>query len=142
MSRRGFLLTCLVVFGAGALLPPSAAADEKRFAVVSLYNQTPDVTVHFSYRWGNGSWQKVSNFQPGHARWFGHPLDANGKAPEFDIAINEAIGAAHPVNRTFNLIWHGAPDEGIQFGHKHAIRRDAHDRDFVTVENIGPADVR
>ena len=60
MSRRGFLLTCLVVFGAGALLPPSAAADEKRFAVVSLYNQTPDVTVHFSYRWGNGSWQKVT----------------------------------------------------------------------------------
>src|SRR5262249_8983806 len=111
-------------------------------AVVSLYNQTPDVTVHFSYRWGNGSWQKVSNFQPGHARWFGHPLDANGKAPEFDIAINEAIGAAHPVNRTFNLIWHGAPDEGIQLGQKHAFRRDAHDRDLVTVENIGPADVR
>ena len=141
MSRRGFLVTCLVILGAGALLPPSAAADEKRFAVVSLYNQTDNVTVHFSYRWGNDNWQKFSNFGPSHSQSFSHPLDANGKAPDFDIAINEAIGAVQPVNRTFNLIWHGAPDKGIQFGHKHAIRRDANDRDYVTVQNIGPADV-
>jgi hypothetical protein len=142
MSRRGFLVTCLAVLAAGALLPPSAAADEPRFAVVSLYNHTPDVTVHFSYRWGNGNWQKFSNFRPGRAEWFSHPLDANGKAPEFDITINEAIGAAQSVNKTFKLMWHAAPDKGIQFGHKHAIRRDTHDRDYVTVENIGGPDVR
>jgi hypothetical protein len=142
MSRRGFLVTCLAILAAGALLPPSAAADEKRFAVVSLYNQTDNVIVHFSYRWGNGGWQKVSNFRPGHSRPFSHRLDSNGKAPEFDITINEAVGAAKSVDKTFKLMWHAAPDEKIQFGHKHAIRRDTHDRDYVTVENIGGPDVR
>jgi hypothetical protein len=142
MSRRRFLATCLVVLGAGAVLSSSAAADEKRFAVVALYNQTKDVTVHFSYRWGSDNWQKFSNFSPGHSQWFARPLDASGKAPEFDIAINEAIGAAQPVNRNFKLQWHAAPDKGIQFGHKHAIRRDTSDRDYVTVQDIGPADVR
>src|SRR6202030_4681226 len=29
MSRRAFLVTCLAILAAGALLPPSAAADEK-----------------------------------------------------------------------------------------------------------------
>ena len=142
MSRRRFLATCLVILGAGALLPSPAMADEKRFAVVSLYNQTKDVIVHFSYRWGNGNWQKFSNFSPGNSHWFSHPLDGNGKAPEFDIAINEAIGAAQSVNRNFSLVWHAAPDKGLQFGHKHAIRRDTSNRDYVTVENIGHADVR
>jgi hypothetical protein len=142
MSQRGFLVTCLIILGAGALLTPSAAAQERRFAVVSLYNQTNDVTIHFSYRWGNGNWKKFNNFGPGRSEWFAYPLDANGRAPEFEITINEAIGAAQTVNRTFRLIWHGAPDRGIQFGHKHAIRRDANDRDYVTVQNIGPADVR
>ena len=142
MSRRGFLLTCLAIVAAGALLPPPAAADERRFAVVSLYNQTKDVTVHFSYRWGNNAWKKFSHFRPGNAEWFSHPLDAQGKAPEFDILINEAIGAAQPVTRNFSLVWHGAPDKGIKFGHKHAIRRDTSNRDYVTVLNIGPADAR
>jgi hypothetical protein len=141
MSRRAFLVTCLAVVAAGALLPALATADEKRFAVVSMYNQTDNVTVHFSYRWGNQAWKKFSNFGPGAAEWFSHPLDANGRAPNFDIEINEAIGAAQPVQRTFNLVWHGAADKGIQFGHKHAIRRDTHDRDYVTVVNIGHADV-
>lgn len=109
MSRRGFVVGCLVVLAAGALLPPSAAAEEKRFAVVSLYNQTDNVTVHLSYRWGTENWQKFSNFGPGNSHWFSYPLDANGTGPEFDIAINEAIGAAQPVNRTFKLIWHGPP---------------------------------
>src|SRR5690242_21292444 len=113
MSRRPFLVSGLAVLAAGALLPASANADETRFAVVSLYNHTPDVIVHFSYRWGNGGWQKVSNFRPGHSRPFSHPLDANGKAPEFDITINEAIGAAQAVDKTFKLVWHAAPDTGI-----------------------------
>jgi hypothetical protein len=140
LSRRAFLVTCLGVVAAGALLPASATADEKRFAVVSLYNQTDNVTVHFSYRWGGGAWQKFTNFRPGNAEVFSHTLDGHGQAPEFDITIDEAIGAAQRVDRTYKLVWHAAPDKGIQFGHKHAIRRDAHDRDYVTVENIGNPD--
>jgi hypothetical protein len=141
MYRRNLLMACLTVLGAGALLPLPAAADEKRFAVVTLYNQTNDVTIQFSFRWGNGNWQRFASFRPGEAHWFSIPLDGNGQAPWFEIAINEAIGSAQSVGRTFRLISHAAPDKGIQFGHKHAIRRDTNDRNYLTVVNIGPADV-
>ena len=120
----------------------ASAAEEKRFAAVSLYNQTDDVTIHFSYRWGGGyPFKRVNNFRPGLSEWFSLPLDANGWAPELEIEINEAIGAAPPVNRIFLLRWHAAPDRGTQFGHKYAILRDANDRDYVTVKDIGPPDV-
>jgi hypothetical protein len=126
MTKRGFLGACLLAMSVSAALISAAAAGEKRFAVVSLYNQTPDVTVHFSYRWGNENWRDFANFKPGQAQWFSIPLDANGRAPEFEIKINEAIGAAQSIGRTFKL---------------NAIRREANNRDYVTVENIGPADV-
>ena len=141
MTKRGFLGACLLAMSLSAALISAAAAGERRFAVVSLYNQTLDVTVHFSYRWGNENWRDFANFKPGQAQWFSIPLDANGRAPEFEIKINEAIGAAQSIGRTFKLEWHGATDKGIKFGHKHAIRREANNRDYVTVENIGPADV-
>jgi hypothetical protein len=140
MTKRRFLKAVLLAISVTATLSFSAAAEEKRFAVVSLYNQTDDVTVHFSYRWGNENWREFTNFKPGQAQWFSTPLDASGRAPEFEIKINEAIGAAQKTDRSFKLIWHGAPDKGIQFGHKHAIRRDAKDRDYLTVENIGASD--
>jgi hypothetical protein len=140
ITKRGFLEACLLAISVSATLPFSAAAEERRFAVASLYNQTGDVTIHFSYRWGNENWRQFTNFRPGQSHWFAMPLDASGRAPELDIKIDEAIGAAKQVNRTFKLIWHGAPDQGIQFGHKHAFLRDTNNRDYVTVENIGSAD--
>jgi hypothetical protein len=140
MTKRGFLGASLLAISVSAMLPFSAAAEEKRFAVVSLYNQTNNVTIHFSYRWGNENWRQVANFRPGQSQWFSTPLDANARAPEFDVKVDEAIGAAQQVNRTFNLIWHGAPDKGIEFGHKHAFRRDTNNHDYVTVENIGASD--
>jgi hypothetical protein len=138
--RRASILALSIIFTPS--LTPWAAAQERRFAVVSLYNQTPDVTVHFNYHWGNDNWVGNNTLGPGQARWFGVRLDGNGRAPEFAITINEAIGAAQRVDKVFRLNWQAAPDEGIQFGHKHAIRRDANDRDYVTVFDIGPADVR
>jgi hypothetical protein len=140
MTKRGFLGASLLAISVSAMLPFSAAAEEKRFAVVSLYNQTNNVTIHFSYRWGNEKWRQFANFQPGQSEGFSMPLDGNGRAPEFNVKIDEAIGAAQQVDRTFNLVWHGAPDKGIQFGHKHAFRRDTNNRDYVTVENIGASD--
>jgi hypothetical protein len=50
-----------MLIGVRATLPFSAAAEEKRFAVVSLYNQTGDVTIHLSYRWGNENWAQFTN---------------------------------------------------------------------------------
>jgi hypothetical protein len=143
MSRRGFLVTCLVLLGAGALLPPSAAADEKRFAVASLYNQSGDVTVNLNYRWvDEHDWRPIKSFGPGHTHVFARHLDQHGNAPELDIVINEAIGAAPTVDRTFRLRWHPAADDKLPFGHKNAVQRDTTDRDYVTVVDIGPPDVR
>jgi len=113
-----------------------ASADENRFAVVTIVNETSDVLVHFSYRWGNGEWKQFRDFRPRQAEWFAIPLDPQGRAPRFEIKINEAVGKAQPINRTFVLAWRAAPDRGTRFGHKHVIRRDASNRDYVGVYNV------
>ncbi len=115
----------------------TATADDNRFAVVTVNNNTTDVTVHFSYRWGSGEWKEFKNFKPGKAEWFAIPLDANGGAPKFEVKINEAIGANQPVKKTFVLKWNAAPDKGTKFGHQHEIVRDKADKDYVSVYDLG-----
>ena len=134
LARRVWVL----LIAAAAMLVGSEAtyADENRFAVVTINNNTRDVTVHFSYRWGNGDWKEFKNLQPGRAEWFAYPLNM-GQAPEFHIRINEAIGAALSVNRNFRLRWNAAPDEGGRFGHQHEIVRDKQDRDYISVYDQG-----
>jgi hypothetical protein len=122
----------------GTVLPATpAAADENRFAVVTVRNETRDVTVHFQYRWGSGAWTEFKNFRPGQAEWFAIPLAPGGGAPRFEIKINEAIGKAQPIRRTFILRWKPAPDRGVQFGHQHVIRRDCSNRDYIGVYDTG-----
>jgi hypothetical protein len=114
------------------------APAQSRFAVITLLNQTPDVTVHFQYRWGtNAEWAQFSNFGPGANHWFSMPLDGNGHAPPFEVKINEAIGAAQRIEKSYTLEWNRAPDKGSQFGHQHAIRRDQNDRDYIDIYNLG-----
>jgi len=136
MTRRS-LMSCLFALVVTISVAHDASADPNRFAVVTLLNQTPDVTVHFQYRWGNAQWTPFQNFGPGGNEWFAVPLDGNGQAPTFEIMINEAIGAAPRINKTYNLQWNPAPDRGIQFGHKSAIRRDQNDNDYLDVYNLG-----
>jgi hypothetical protein len=57
----------------------------------------------------------------------------NGSAPRFQIKINEAIGAAQSINRTFNLKWKAAPDRGSKFGHQFEIVRDKSNSDYISV---------
>ncbi|MBV8232355.1 MAG: hypothetical protein JO329_20430 [Planctomycetaceae bacterium] len=136
MTRRS-LFSCLFALVATILVTHNALADTNRFAVVTLLNQTPDVIVNFQYHWGDGQWANFQNFGPGARHWFSIPLDQNGQAPIFEIRINEAVGAAQPINKTYQLQWNAAPDKGIQFGHKHVIRRDQNDSDYIDVYNLG-----
>jgi hypothetical protein len=124
----GAALAVAVVLAGGGL----ALADENRFAVVTVNNNTTNVTVHFSYRWGDGEWQEIKNLKPGNSQWFAIPLN-NGSAPRFQIKINEAIGAAQSINRTFNLKWKAAPDRGSKFGHQFEIVRDKSNSDYISV---------
>ncbi len=112
-------------------------ADESRFAVVTIRNDTRDVTIHFSYRWGNGAWQTVKHLKPGRAEWIAIPLDSRGQAPTPQLKINEAIGKAQPINRVFNLRWKAAPDKGARFGHQYSIQRDRSNRDYVSLYDLG-----
>jgi len=135
MIRRSFL-SCLFALVVTVSIGHDASA-QSRFAVVTLLNQTPDVTVHFQYRWGNAQWTQFSNFRPGANEWFSIPLDGNGQAPPFEVKINEAIGAAQRIEKSYTLQWNRAPDKGGQFGHQHAIRRDRNDRDYIDIYNLG-----
>jgi hypothetical protein len=136
MTRRS-LLSCLFALVATISLAHDAAA-QNRFAVVTLLNQTPDVTVQFQYRWGNNAqWTPFQNFRPGANEWFAIPLDGNGRAPPFEMKIDEAIGAAQGIDKSYNLQWNTAPDRSSQFGHQHAIRRDQTDRDYIDHYNLG-----
>jgi hypothetical protein len=136
MTRRS-LLSCLFASVVTISVAHDASA-QSRFAVVTLLNQTPDVTVHFQYRWGNNpQWTSFQNFRPGGNEWFAIPLDGNGQAPPFEMKINEAVGAAQRIDKLYTLQWKPAPDRGSQFGHQHAIRRDQNDRDYIDVYNLG-----
>jgi hypothetical protein len=136
MTRR-LLLCCLSALVATISLSRDASADPPRFAVVTLLNQTPDVPVNFLYRWGNGPWLRFQNLRPGAGEVFYIPLDGNGQAPNFEIWIDEAIGAAPRIDKTYRLRWNPAPAPLSQFGHKHAIRRDQNDPLYVDVYDLG-----
>ena len=136
MTRR-LLLSCLFALVTTILVTQNASADPPRFAVVTLLNQTPDVTVHFLYRWGNGPWVLFQNFRPGAGEVFYIPLDGNGQAPIFEIKINEAINAAPRIDKTYTLQWNPAPAPLAQFGHKQAIRRDQNDSLYLDVYDLG-----
>jgi hypothetical protein len=118
----------LLLMGVG-----TASADENRFAVVTINNNTKDVTIHFSYRWGDGEWKAVKNLKPGRGEWIAVPLDAKGRAPRCQMKINEAVGAATKVEKIFNLKWKAASDKGVKFGHQFEIVRDKSDNDYVSV---------
>jgi hypothetical protein len=135
MTRHS-LLSCLFALFVTISVSHDASA-QSRFAVVTLLNQTPDVTVHFQYRWGNSQWTQFRNFRPGGNEWFSIPLEGNGQAPSFEMKINEAIGAAQRIDKSYFLQSNPAPDKGSQFGHQHAIRRDRNDKDYVDVYNLG-----
>ncbi|NBO93317.1 MAG: hypothetical protein EBV06_13550 [Planctomycetia bacterium] len=124
----GVLLSVALTMGGGTVF-----ADENRFAVVTVNNNTKDVNIHFSYRWGDGEWKELKNLKPGRAEWFAIPLNDKGGAPRFQIRINEAVGAALPITRTFNLKWKPAPDRGVKFGHQFEIVRDKSNNDYVSV---------
>lgn len=128
-ARQVFLLGAVLLL----VVSGQAWADDNRFAVVTINNNTRDVTIHFSYRWGDGEWKEFKNFKPGGSEWFAFNLDGNGNAPRFQIKINEAIGASLPVQKTFNLKWKAAPDRGTRFGHQFEIVRDRSDNDYVSV---------
>jgi len=136
MTRRS-LLSCLFALVATISVARNASADPPRFAVVTMLNQTPDVSVTFLYRWGNGPWMRYQNLGPGAGEVFSIPLDANGQAPIFEIMIDDAIGAAPRINKTYRLQWNPAPAPLGQFGHKHAIIRDQSDNLYVDVYNLG-----
>jgi hypothetical protein len=77
LAARGFNMKTILVLAVSVFFVAAGtvSADENRFAVVTLNNNTQDVTIHFSYRWGNGPWQTVYNLKPGRAEWFSMPLN-------------------------------------------------------------------
>jgi hypothetical protein len=136
MTNRGAIVLTLLIVGA-VTTPKVAHADDNRFAVVTIRNDTQDVTIHFSYRWGNGEWKEVRNLRPGSSEWISYPLDANGRAPKPQMKINEAVGAAQKVVKIFDMKFRAAPDKGTRFGYPFSIQRDKSDRDYVSVYDAG-----
>jgi hypothetical protein len=116
-----------------AAMAVAVRADENRFAVVTIKNDTKDVTIHFKYRWGNGEWKQIKNLKPGSSEYIWKVLDANGNAPDVVMQINEAIGGNVPFEKSFDLKWKAAPDKAARFGHKFSIQRDREDNDYVSV---------
>jgi hypothetical protein len=133
MMNRRTLVVALWVLAGAVVAPGAARADDNRFAVATIRNDTKDVTIHFEYRWGNGEWKKVTGLKPGQSEWVSYTLDAAGKAPKLQMRINEAVGNAQTVDKVFDLKWKAAPDKGVKFGHQYSIQRDKSDNDYVSV---------
>ncbi|MGL4550725.1 MAG: hypothetical protein ACRC33_06020 [Gemmataceae bacterium] len=131
MTRRPLPLALV------CLLAGTAAAADPKVAVVTVNNNTRDLTFNFEYRWGTGRWQAVKDLKPGRALWFSVALDARGKAPGFQLRLNRAIGTARPLVKTFDLHGKPAPRGAAGFGRQYEIRRDLLERDYVWVFESG-----
>lgn len=127
----------LLAFALLIAVTPTASAAGNRYAVVTVTNGTADVTCNFEVRWGDGKWKKVGELQAGKALYFSVPLDANGKAPSFQLRLNRAIGNAKPLVKTFNLQWNAAAKANGASGKQYAIKRDLLDRNYVWVSEAG-----
>jgi hypothetical protein len=122
---------CVAVIG-----QPAAAADNK-VAVVVVNNFTKDLTFTFDYRWGNGKWETVKSLPSGQAITFSHPLDAQGRAPGFQVKLNRAIGKAKPIIKTWDLDWKPAPKAEARYGKHYEIFRDLVEREYVWLAEVG-----
>ncbi|AWM37757.1 hypothetical protein GobsT_42270 [Gemmata obscuriglobus] len=120
-----------------ALTTTTATAADNKFAVVTVNNPTPDLTLTFDYRWGEGKWETVKALPPGRAMTFSLPLDAKGKAPGFQLKLNRAIGKAKPVIKTWNLEWKPAARAEAKLGSQYEIFRDLIEREYVWLAEVG-----
>lgn len=123
----------LVAVAAGLLLAAPAVAADNKFAVVTVNNNTKDLTFNFEYRWGDGKWAAVKELKPGKALWFSIELDAKGRAPEFELRLNRAIGNAKPLGKSFFLQGKPAPKQAAELGKQYEIGRDLLERNYVWV---------
>ncbi len=130
------LLALGLALGIAAVTQVAAAADNK-WAVVTVNNFTPDLTFTFDVRWGKGKWETVKPVPPGRATTFSHPLDANGRAPGFQVRLNRAIGNAKPVIKTWDLTWKASPNNAAKSGTHYEIFRDLIDRQYVWLAEVG-----
>lgn len=120
-----------------AALASTARAADNKVAVVTVNNPTTDLTLTFDYRWGNGKWETVKALPSGKAMTFSHPLDAQGKAPGFQVKLNRAIGKAPPLVKSWDLEWKPAPKADPRAGSQYEIFRDLIDREYVWLAEAG-----
>jgi hypothetical protein len=116
------------------LVAGRAKADDPKFAVVTINNGTPDVTVTFEWRFGNDQWQKYT-LAPGKAVYLYRGLDANGKSPSPQIRFQEGINKAKPFPKTVRLNFNAAPDVGTNFGYSYTLNRDTSNNDYIHLDD-------
>lgn len=126
----------LIAFALLLLSGPAFAAGNK-YAVVTVNNNTKDLTFNFEYRWGDGEWKAIKELKAGKAFWFSIELDAKGRAPAFQLRLNRAIGNAKPLVKTWELQWNASPKAAAEFGKQWEIGRDLLERNYVWVFESG-----
>jgi hypothetical protein len=109
----------------------SALAADNKLAVINVNNGSPDLTLNFDYRWGDGKWVSVKDLKPGRTMTLWHPLDAKGRAPGLQVRMNRAIGNAKPIMKTFDLTWAPAATATASTGKQYEIARDLIERQYV-----------
>lgn len=121
---RFALPTTLALIVSATCAPSAIAGPPAKYAVVTVWNSTTDLTLNFDYRWGNEPWKSVKELKAGKGLWFSIELDAKGNAPVFQVRLNRAIGKAKPLVKTWDLDWKKSAKQGSEFGKAYNIRRD------------------
>jgi hypothetical protein len=68
----------------------SQADLPQAYAMFTIANLTPDVTITYHVRWGNGRWRSAT-LLPGQSEHHWYPLDAVGNAPIPHIVFDNVV---------------------------------------------------
>jgi hypothetical protein len=124
----GALMAAVALIGSAA----PAQAEDNYFAVVTVNNTTSNVTIHYSFRWGDDdTWQSYT-LKPGETRWHSYAYDFpnQNRSPAPMVKFWNGINRKR-VLQQYSLEAYAAPDKGAAYGmpYDFVVVRD--DEDYV-----------
>jgi hypothetical protein len=110
----------------------SRAEEGNRFAVVTLTNQSKDVTVRYIFRWGDNKWQSYT-LKPGECRahyWTFEFVNQN-ESPVPQVRFYTGINRKRNL-QTYKLVAYASPC--CKTGKPHNFVRISDDEDYIDLQ--------
>jgi hypothetical protein len=104
---------------------PAVRAETERFGVLMIQNDTPDVTIQYQVKVGDGPWVTYT-VAPGKARilWHEYKNQFDRTSPPTKVRFNSAIGANPTFMIEYDLQHFAAPDKLAKFAKRYSFQKN------------------